>query len=162
MFREYDIRGFVDQNFTEAVLDRIGKGFGTLLAKLYGEKGPGTVAVGRDVRLSSARYERSLIAGLRSTGGDVVEIGQVPTPLVYFAVNTLHTDGGAAVTASHNPPEFNGLKLRKRSPAVQPPAGPLPNGLPLEPQEIQGLSRLAQQGPFREAKEGSERHQDVV
>src|SRR5438874_6891262 len=80
MFREYDIRGFVDQNFTEPVLERIGKGFGTFLAGLYGEKGPGTVAVGRDVRLSSTRFEQSLIAGLRSTGADVVEIGQVPTP----------------------------------------------------------------------------------
>jgi len=111
--------------------------------------------VGRDVRLSSQGYERALIAGLRSTGADVVEVGQVPTPLVYFAVNTLHTDGGAAVTASHNPPEYNGLKLRKRSPDQ-------PNGLPLLPAELQDLSRRAQSGPFREAAQGSLREQDVV
>src|ERR671938_887716 len=154
MFREYDIRGFVDQNFSEPVLERIGKAFGTFLGTLYGEKGPGTVAVGRDVRVSSQRYERTLIAGLRSTGANVVEVGQVPTPLVYFAVNTLHTDGGGAVTASHNPPEYNGLKLRKRSPDQ-------PNGLPLLPDELQALSWLAQQGPFREAPEGSFREQDV-
>ena len=154
MFREYDIRGFVDQNFTEPVLERIGKGYGTFLARLYGDSGPGTLAVGRDVRLSSARYAKSLITGLRSTGANVIDIGQVPTPLVYFAVNTLHTDGGAAVTASHNPPQYNGLKLRKRAPDQ-------PNGLPLLPNEIQELSRLAQHGPFRTASEGTLHQQSV-
>ena len=120
VFREYDIRGFVDQNFTEPALAQIGRAFGTLLAGRRGPQvggsagsgqGPGTLAVGRDVRLSSPRYARALIAGLRSTGADVVDVGQVPTPLVYFAVNHLRTDGGAAVTASHNPPEYNGLKI---------------------------------------------------
>lgn len=156
MFREYDIRGFVDQNFTEPVLERIGKAFGTFLAgRRGGDRGPGTLVVGRDVRLSSERYERALIAGLCSTGADIIEIGQVPTPLVYFAVNDLHTDGGAAVTASHNPPQYNGLKLRKREPES-------PNGLPLLPHEIQEVRRLAQEGPFREASEGSLRQQYVV
>src|SRR5919204_4087682 len=126
MFREYDIRGFVDQNFTEPVLEQIGKAFGTFLASLRGwEQGPGTLAVGRDVRLSSPRYARALTAGLRSTGADVIDVGQVPTPLVYFAVNHLRLDGGAAVTASHNPPPFNGLKLRKRDRSGE------GNGLPL-------------------------------
>jgi phosphomannomutase len=156
MFREYDIRGFVDQNFTEPVLERIGRAYGTFLATPRGgDKGPGTLAVGRDVRLSSARYATSLIAGLRSTGADVIDVGQVPTPLVYFAVNHLHTDGGAAVTASHNPPEYNGLKLRKREPNQ-------PNGLPLLPNEIQEVRRLAQEGPYRQATNGSLREQDVV
>ncbi|MGH2356225.1 MAG: phosphomannomutase/phosphoglucomutase, partial [Chloroflexota bacterium] len=91
----------------------------------------------------------------RATGADVVKVGQVPTPLVYFAVNHLHTDGGAAVTASHNPPEYNGLKLRKREPD-------LPNGLPLLPDEIQEVRRLAQEGPYREASAGTLREQDVV
>lgn len=155
MFREYDIRGFVDQNFTEPVLDQIGKAFGTLLAASRGgDRGPGTLAVGRDVRISSPRYARALIAGLRSTGAEVVDVGQVPTPLVYFAVNQLDTDGGAAVTASHNPPQYNGLKLRKRVPGHR-------NGLPLEPREIQDVRRLAQDGPFRSAAPGSLREQDV-
>ncbi len=160
MFREYDIRGFVDQNFTEEVLAQIGKAYGTFLASLRSrgqgaDQGPGTLAVGRDVRTSSARYARALIEGLRSTGADVVDVGQVPTPLVYFAVNHLHTEGGAAVTASHNPPQYNGLKLRKREPDQ-------PNGLPLLPHEIQEVHRLAQEGPYREAPTGALREQDVV
>ncbi|HEU5316845.1 MAG TPA: phosphomannomutase/phosphoglucomutase [Chloroflexota bacterium] len=155
MFREYDIRGFVDQNFTEPVLERTGKAFGTFLAENRGRAGePGTLAVGRDVRLSSARYAKAFVAGLRSTGANVVEVGQVPTPLVYFAVNHLKTDGGGAVTASHNPPQYNGLKLRKREPDS-------PNGLPLQPNEIQAVARLAQGERFREASSGSYREQDV-
>lgn len=155
MFREYDIRGFVDQNFTEAVLERVGKAFGTFLAGKRGNKDVGTLAVGRDVRLSSARYSKTFINGLRSTGADIVDVGQVPTPLVYFAVNHLNADGGGAITASHNPPEYNGLKLRKREPHA-------PNGLPLLPHEIQEVRRGAQEGPFREAAQGSYREQDVT
>jgi phosphomannomutase len=165
MFREYDIRGLVNRQLTEPVLEEIGKAYGTYLAALRarggggGDPGPGRVAVGRDVRLESPRYARALIAGLRATGADVVDVGQVPTPLVYFAVNHLKTDGGAAVTASHNPPEYNGLKLRKRVPGQ-------PNGLPLLPDEIQALRALAQQGPSRargrEAPPGALRAQDIV
>jgi phosphomannomutase len=160
MFREYDIRGFVDQNFTEPVLERTGKAFGTFTAALRRDRGlgqgPGTLAVGRDVRLSSARYAKAFIAGLRSQGADVIDVGMVPTPLVYFAVNHLRADGGGAVTASHNPPQYNGLKLRKREPNA-------PNGLPLLPHEIQEVRRLAQEGVFpRGGREGSYREQDVV
>lgn len=173
MFREYDIRGFVDQNFSEPVLETIGKAYGTFLVTLQGSAGgaggPGTIAVGRDVRLSSVRYAQALIAGLRATGADVIDIGQVPTPLVYFAVNDLQTDGGAAVTASHNPPEYNGLKLRKRGERSRPATSPAgaaeagaPNGLPLLPHEIQEVRRLAQEGPYREATAGTLREQDVV
>lgn len=155
MFREYDIRGLVDQNFTEEVLARTGKAFGTFLAqKRGGSSGAGSLAVGRDVRLSSARYANSFIAGLRSTGADVVDVGQVPTPLVYFAVNHLNSDGGGAVTASHNPPQYNGLKLRKREPES-------PNGLPLQPNEIQSVLRFAQEGDFRAAARGSYREHNV-
>jgi phosphomannomutase len=158
MFREYDIRGFVDQNFTEEVLERTGKAFGTFLTALRAKQGtsdgPGTQAVGRDVRLSSVRYAKAFITGLRSTGANVIDVGMVPTPLVYFAVNQLNSDGGGAITASHNPPEYNGLKLRKREPEVA-------NGLPLQPPEIQEVRRLAQDGPYRIAPEGSYREQDV-
>ena len=149
MFREYDIRGFVEQNFSAPVLLRLGRAFGTFLSGRSGRsgRGPGAVAVGRDVRLSSAAYAGALIEGLRATGADVTDIGMVPTPLVYFAVNTLPTDAGAAVTASHNPPEYNGLKLRKRDPG-------LPNGLPLQPEEIQELRRLAQEGAFASGAQG--------
>jgi phosphomannomutase len=152
MFREYDIRGFVDQNFTEPVLGRLGGALGTFLA---GDGEPGTVAVGRDVRLSSQRYAATFIEGLRNTGARVIDVGQVPTPLLYYAVNTLHTNGGGCITASHNPPQFNGLKARKRE------AG-LPNGVPLRPSDIQDLFRLAQGGTFRQAGAGAHDHHDVV
>ncbi len=152
MFREYDIRGFVDQNFTEPVLGRLGGALGTFLA---GDGEPGTVAVGRDVRLSSQRYAATFIEGLRNTGARVIDVGQVPTPLLYYAVNTLHTNGGGCITASHNPPQFNGLKARKRE------AG-LPNGVPLRPSDIQDLFRLAQGGTFRKAAAGAHDHHDVV
>ena len=154
MFREYDIRGFVDQNFTGDVLDRLGAALGTFLASESGGA-PGTVAVGRDVRLSSQRYAAAFIDGLRRTGANVIDIGQVPTPLLYFAVNTLHANGGGCVTASHNPPEFNGLKARKRAPG-------LPNGVPLQPADIQALFTLAQGGTFRRAEPGTLAHRDVV
>ena len=155
MFREYDIRGFVDQNFTEAVLDRLGAALGSFLATESGGE-PGKVAVGRDVRLSSQRYAATFIEGLRRTGAHVIDVGQVPTPLLYFAVNTLHTNGGGCVTASHNPPEFNGLKARKRE------AG-LPNGVPLRPADIQTLYAVAESGKFRHADTpGGLEHRDVV
>lgn len=153
MFREYDIRGLVDQNFTESVLSLTGRAFGTFLAATSG-KSPGTLAVGRDVRLSSPRFARAMIEGLRSTGASIVDVGQVPTPLVYFAVNHLNTDAGAAITASHNPPPYNGLKLRKRVAGV-------PNGVPLQPPDIQEVRRLAQGTTFREALPGTIREVDI-
>jgi len=100
MFREYDIRGFVDQNFTEPVLGRLGGALGTFLA---GDGEPGTVAVGRDVRLSSQRYAATFIEGLRNTGARVIDVGQVPTPLLYYAVNTLHTNATPMVAGASPP-----------------------------------------------------------
>ena len=69
------------------------------------------MAVGRDVRLSSNRLRDALIAGITSTGTDVVDLGECPTPLLYFAAYTKDVDGGIMITGSHNPPEYNGFKI---------------------------------------------------
>jgi phosphomannomutase len=111
VFREYDVRGLAQKELSPASYELFGKAFGTLLAKRNGGKRP-SCAVGRDNRASSPSYERAFVKGLRSTGCDVVRIGQVTTPMAYFANEFLHTTGAASVTASHNPPQYNGLKMR--------------------------------------------------
>jgi phosphomannomutase len=99
IFREYDIRGIVGETLDAEGALIFGKGFGTYLSR----KGGGSVAVGRDNRLSSVDLQQAVIAGLASTGFQVIDLGQLPTPAFYFSVIHLHTDGGVMVTASHNP-----------------------------------------------------------
>lgn len=107
IFREYDIRGIVEQDLTDSVVELIGRAFGTYLQRQGGKK----VSVGGDVRLSTERFRQALIRGLTRTGVDVFDIGVVPTPVQYFSLFKLAVDGGVMVTGSHNPPEFNGLKM---------------------------------------------------
>jgi phosphomannomutase/phosphoglucomutase len=107
IFREYDIRGIADRDLTDETIRAIGRGFGQRMR----ERGQSRVAVGRDVRLSSARIRSAVIEGLRDQGANVVDVGVVPTPALYFAVVTMKTDAGVMVTGSHNPIEYNGLKL---------------------------------------------------
>jgi len=107
IFREYDIRGIVDSDITDEDVIRIGKGVGTFLR----QHGRRQLSVGRDCRLSSDRYSKKVIEGLLSTGCNVVDIGVCPTPLFYFSIQHLKKEGGVMVTASHNPPEYNGFKL---------------------------------------------------
>jgi phosphomannomutase/phosphoglucomutase len=107
IFREYDIRGVVDKDLTDQDVILIGKGFGTYLRGENHSK----VCVGRDCRLSSENYQHLLIEGLLATGCDVVNIGVCPTPVFYFSIRHLKKEGGVIVTASHNPPEYNGFKL---------------------------------------------------
>jgi len=107
IFREYDIRGVVEIDLTERVVELIGKAFGTYLQRQGGKK----VSVGGDVRLSTERFRTSLIKGLTSSGVDVVDLGVVPTPVQYFSLFKLAVDGGVMITGSHNPPEFNGFKM---------------------------------------------------
>ncbi len=113
IFRAYDIRGVVDVDLSVAVYGTLGQAAGTYFRGRNPDRASLRVVVGRDARLTSADYTAALIAGLRSTGCDVIDIGMVPTPLMYFAVAYLNADGGAVVSASHNPPEFNGLKPRQ-------------------------------------------------
>jgi phosphomannomutase / phosphoglucomutase len=107
MFREYDIRGIADKDMTDEDVLLIGKGVGTFLR----ERGRSRLTVGRDCRLTSSRYSEKVIAGLLSTGCDVIDIGVCPTPVLYFSIQHLDQEGGVMVTASHNPMEYNGFKL---------------------------------------------------
>ncbi|WP_394833855.1 phosphomannomutase/phosphoglucomutase [Pendulispora rubella] len=113
IFREYDIRGVADRDLTDALATALGRGIGTMLAKANAKGGRTRLAVGRDCRLSSPRLHAALIGGLTQVGIDVVDIGVVPTPLLYFAVHHLGTDGGIQITGSHNPGEDNGFKIMK-------------------------------------------------
>ncbi|HLE43096.1 MAG TPA: phosphomannomutase, partial [Methylomirabilota bacterium] len=107
IFREYDIRGLVDQDLTEEAVHLVGKALGTRVREAGGRR----AAMGRDARLSGPRFARAMLDGLTSTGVDVLDLGVVPTPLTYFAAHTLDVQGICMITGSHNPPEYNGLKV---------------------------------------------------
>jgi len=107
IFREYDIRGVAGTDISEEDVVSIGKAYGTLLCK----QGKKIVSIGRDCRLTSEKFSQLFIQGILSTGCDVMDIGTCPTPVLYFSIQHLNLDGGAMVTASHNPPEYNGFKL---------------------------------------------------
>ena len=108
IFREYDIRGKVGEDFTEEVVREIGKAYGTVVKRIGGKR----IVCGRDGRLSSPSLQNALIEGILSTGVDIVNIGMCPTPVMYFSLfNLENIHGGIQVTGSHNPPEFNGLKI---------------------------------------------------
>ncbi len=107
IFREYDIRGVVERDLTPDVVEKLGRAFGTRVIAAKGK----TVVVGRDVRLSGDSLFAALSKGITAAGCDVVDIGRVPTPVLYFAEYHLKTDGAVMITGSHNPPEFNGFKL---------------------------------------------------
>jgi phosphomannomutase/phosphoglucomutase len=107
IFREYDIRGVVDEDIDEAVVETIGKAYGTYIKKL----GKDTVTIGHDCRLSSPNLSEAMITGIASAGVNVVDLGMVTTPMVYFSLFNLDVDGGVMITASHNPSQYNGIKL---------------------------------------------------
>jgi len=108
IFREFSIRGIADQDLTGEAVTQIGQAIGTFFVRRDGQ----TVVVGRDARNTSPRISRSLIAGLLRTGLNVTDVGMVPTPVHNFATDLYGADGGVMVTASHNPAEYNGLKIR--------------------------------------------------
>ena len=107
ILRTYDIRGLVDRDLTEETVRDLGQAIGSAAAAA----GQATVVVGYDGRESSPRLAAALRAGLTAAGRAVIDIGQVPTPLVYFATHHFGTGTGVAVTGSHNPPAYNGLKM---------------------------------------------------
>jgi len=144
IFREYDIRGLVDRDLTEEGVHLVGKALGTLIRRAGGR----SAVVGRDCRESGPRFARRMIAGLTSTGLDVVDVGVVPTPLVYFAAVTLEVDGLCMITGSHNPPEYNGLKVGVGKTT-------------LHGAEIQELRRLVESGRFEQGS-GVVRPHDIV
>ena len=123
--RAYDIRGTIPDQLNESVARRIGAAFGSWLASRGGHE----VAVGHDARASSPTLYEAAIAGLRSVGIGVHTAGLAPTPVIGWAVERLGLDGGLIVTASHNPPEYNGFKLL------------IDSAQPLWPEEIVEVAR---------------------
>jgi len=107
IFRAYDIRGVVSKNFSAAVVREIGRAIGSEA----NDRGQQRIVVARDGRTSSPELGDALIAGLRASGRDVIDIGVVPTPVLYFATHHLQTNSGVMLTGSHNGPEYNGLKI---------------------------------------------------
>lgn len=107
IFRAYDIRGVVPKELNETVVYNVGVAFGSE-AKAQGEQ---QVIVARDGRLTGPSLLNALIEGLKSTGCDVVDLGAVPTPVLYFGAKTIGTGTGIMLTGSHNPPDYNGLKM---------------------------------------------------
>jgi phosphomannomutase/phosphoglucomutase len=105
--RQYDIRGKAERDLHDGFATALGHAFGTRIRRNGGQK----VAVGRDCRLSGPRIQAAFTAGVNAAGVDVVDVGVVPTPLVYFALHHLDLDGACAITGSHNPGDENGFKM---------------------------------------------------
>ncbi len=131
ILREYDIRGIVGETLTEGDVLAIGHGFGTLVRRGGGR----TVAVGYDGRLSSPALEAALVEGLVATGVTVLRIGLGPSPMLYFAGHHLAADAGMMITGSHNPAEYNGIKMTL-------------GGRPFFGEAIQALGRRVADGDF--------------
>ncbi len=107
IFREYDIRGIVKEDFQKDIVENLGKAFGTYISN----KGWKSVSVSGDIRESSVELKNFFINGLLSTGAEVIDIGIIPTPTNYFSMYLLETDAAVQITGSHNPIEFNGFKF---------------------------------------------------
>jgi len=150
MFREYDIRGVVGRDLTPDVAETIARAYAAYLAREDApEDGqPVQVIVGGDNRDSSPAMREAVIRGLTRSGCDVIDIGTVITPVFYFARVHYGLDGGVMITASHNPPEFNGFKLAHGYATIY-------------GDEIQQIRRLAEAGRFPVGR-GRLRGDDVV
>jgi phosphomannomutase/phosphoglucomutase len=107
IFKAYDIRGIVGKTLTPQVAELVGRALGSQ-ARACGQA---AVCIGRDSRLSGPELSQALARGLQGAGADVIDVGRVATPMLYFATHHLHTGSGVMVTGSHNPPEYNGLKM---------------------------------------------------
>ena len=130
VFRAYDVRGLVGQDINPGVFRQVGRAYATLIRRDGGRR----VAVGQDNRVSSAALKAAFVEGVRAAGVDVVDVGLVTTPILYFATAHWRLDGGANITGSHNPVEYNGVKMVHRSAA------------PLTEDEIQTLRKLIERG----------------
>ena len=111
IFRQYDIRGIVGEQLTPATARAVGQAYTTLAWERLRSGKPPRVAVGRDNRPSGGALAKGLREGIAAAGGLAIDVGEVPTPALYFATKTLEVDGGVQITGSHNPPEFNGFKM---------------------------------------------------
>lgn len=143
ILREYDIRGIVGETLSADDVRTVGRAFGTILVRDGGR----TTAVGYDGRLSSPELEAAMVEGLVAAGVEVSRVGRGPTPMTSFAIHQLGTDAGIMITGSHNPPEYNGVKLTKQ-------------GKSFYGADIRRLGELAAAGDF-ETGEGSAREVSV-
>lgn len=144
IFRAYDIRGIVGSELNEDTIQTLGKSLATLAL----EAGETTVLFGSDARLSSPMLREPLLRALLSTGMNVVDLGTVPTPLLYFAAHTSPWVSGLMLTASHNPAQYNGIKIIRQRTC-------------LTPEQIQQIRIRAEQGDFAQGC-GSLQTQDFI
>jgi phosphomannomutase/phosphoglucomutase len=144
IFREYDIRGIADVELLDADVADLGRAIGTTLVR----KGAKTFSMGRDCRLSSDRLHAALVSGLVSTGLHILDLGTVPTPLLYYSVFHLKTGGGVMITGSHNAAEYNGFKIMVGTSTIH-------------GEEIQDLYRMIEKQEF-EVGQGGVESVDVV
>jgi len=107
IFKAYDIRGIVGKTLTAPIVEVIGRSIGSELI----ERGRDTICIGRDGRLSGPELSAALAKGLRAAGVNVIDVGRVATPMLYFAAHHFDTQSGAMLTGSHNPPQYNGIKI---------------------------------------------------
>jgi phosphomannomutase / phosphoglucomutase len=129
IFKAYDIRGIVDRTLTEDGCEKIGRA----IAAMGRARAASRFVIGRDGRLSGPRLAKALARGLNAGGADVIDIGVVATPMVYFATHLFETGSGVMVTGSHNPPEYNGIKM-------------MVAGETLAAESIQDLRRIVENG----------------
>jgi len=132
VFRAYDVRGLVGPDINADVFRQIGRAYATLIRRNGGRR----IAVGQDNRVSSDELKRGFVAGVRAAGVSVVDIGLSTTPILYFATAHWKLDGGANITGSHNPIEYNGVKMVH------------PGAAPLSEDEIQTLRAIAERGDY--------------
>jgi len=144
IFREYDIRGFAESELHDSGIQLLGQAFGTYFQRHAGKQ----VSVGRDTRLSSPRLHDALLRGLKASGCHVIDLGVVPTPVLYYSVFRVQADAAVMITGSHNPPEFNGFK------AVCGPST-------IHGEAIQHLRRMIETGDLARG-DGSEESADMV
>ncbi|MCK4412768.1 MAG: phosphomannomutase/phosphoglucomutase [Candidatus Eisenbacteria sp.] len=142
IFREYDIRGVAARDLTDTLAFDIGRAMATRL----GSEGGRRICVGRDVRESSPRLQQQVCDGVRAGGLDVLDVGIVPTPVLYYSIVANRTDGGVMITGSHNPIEYNGFKLCRGT-------------SPIWGAEIRTLETMMRAGDFAAGKGGYEQRE---
>ncbi len=145
IFREYDIRGVVDQDFDDQDIITLGKAIGTYLDS-HGVK---KITLGRDCRTHGPRIRQALVEGMLSTGLNILDIGVCTSPLLYYSVYQFEVEGGVMITASHNPPEYNGFKVMLGKTTIY-------------GAEIRKLYEIAQSGGFTAASGGSLTEVDAI
>lgn len=145
IFRQYDIRGVVDKDLTPETVKLLGKGIGTY----FRQKERKQVALGRDCRLSSPEFAQAITEGILSTGCHITDLGTIPTPLLYFTIYNKNYEAGVMITGSHNPPEYNGIKMMQGKET-------------LYGQSIQDIRDLIENNEFIHEKPGIRRTDNIV